>query len=300
MQGGEGGRDDGSLDGHVEAPSRGQIGRDRADERVARTHRVDGHDGRGEALDGGATGTDDDRSGRPDGDHDGLANPGPVAAGLEETGGQPFRCGSRVRRSTRPEAIGRRDLAELAAVRDEDVGRPNSGRSMPAAGRRAEDGPRAGRPCGGEGRPNGPRRDLVDDEDDIARPDRDPPESGRHGLGRESCVRAGRDGDHVLAAAVDQDQGDARGTGHDRELGQVDPLVGQRRSRVRSERVVADRTHDRNPGTEPGGRDGLVAAFAARMPVERGVAYGLAGDREVIDPRDEIDVDRADDDHPTR
>ena len=77
---------------------------------------------------------------------------------------------------------------------------------------------------------------------------------------------------------------------------QIDALGDEGRPRVRPQPVVADRTHEPHRRAQARGGGGLVAALAAVMPGEGRPRHGLARRRQASDGRDEIDVDRADDD----
>ena len=111
-------------------------------------------------------------------------------------------------------------------------------------------------------------------------------------------VRARRHGNDVLAVAVDENQRDARHIRHDRQLGEIDILRGERRPGFLPQWVVADRSDEGDACANPSGRNGLVAPLATGMPLERRATHGLAGDRQSIDPGNEIDIHRADDDDP--
>ena len=116
-------------------------------------------------------------------------------------------------------------------------------------------------------------------------------------LGQQRCIGTAGHGDAVLAARVDQDERDAGGLILERsELGHVDAIGLERGSRLRPECVGTDRADERRSRTEPRGRHGLVAALAAVMLGEPAAGHGLPRRRQSIDGRDEVDVDRPDDD----
>ena len=206
-----------------------------------------------------------------------------------------------------PLGLGRRTAApadergQFALVRGQDV-REFEGRALEAVGGgRIEDRRRlgeAGDPKRLVGRP-GP--DLVTDEHDVRRLELEPLERGPHLDRTERRVRAAGDRDRVLARLVDDDQGNAGGfVGEGQEPREIDPLLLERRPCRPPERVVTDRPDEEGPCPEPGGGHRLVAALAAVMLREPAADDGLALPGKPLGRDDEVLVDRADDDDPTR
>ena len=130
-------------------------------------------------------------------------------------------------------------------------------------------------------------------------PGREPFEGLADVLRLEGRIGTTGDRDAVLAGGVDQDQGDTRGgIGERPELGNSTPSASSAaRASVPN---ASDPTAPTNEvaRSEPGGRDGLVAALAAVVLREPTTGHGLAGRGQALDGRDEVDVDRADNDHP--
>ncbi|CAM5686382.1 hypothetical protein SPURM210S_03681 [Streptomyces purpurascens] len=60
-------------------------------------------------------------------------------------------------------------------------------------------------------------------------------------------------------------------------------------------RVVADPGQQSRTGPEPGGRDRLVRALAARVDGQIGAEHGLAGTGPALDTDHEVGVGRPDD-----
>ena len=159
--------------------------------------------------------------------------------------------------------------------------RPKMPRSSAGGRGRVEDRTRARATGGVEGRAGRGRRDLVADEDDVV---------GRRAPGapaqprrrrRDGRVGAGGDGDHVLAAGVDQDQ-------RQRRSARRRPGAAPRCRRLRPPSAAAaaspnasrpDGADELDRGAEPARRDRLVRALAAVMLLERAAADRLAGRR---------------------
>jgi hypothetical protein len=165
--------------------------------------------------------------------------------------------------------------------------------------RRVQDGRGLGQARDPERLVGRPGPDLVADEDHIAAFEADALELAPDLDRVERGVRPTGDGDRVLARLIDHDQGDARGLVRKRQQpGDIDPLGLERGARRRPERVVADGPDEHRLGTEPGGRDGLVAALAALVLGEPAADDGLARPRQVLRRDDKVHVDGADDDDP--
>ena len=140
----------------------------------------------------------------------------------------------------------------------------------------------------------GEERGLVGRlEDDVVR-NLELAEHGAFDLARrQELVRAGHDDDLVLAVCRDEDQREPGAAGTlqvELDAGRVEVREG-----LVGLGVVADRADEPNRRAEPGCGDGLVRALAARKPVEGGRGERLAGPRQPVDLRDEVEVDRADD-----
>ena len=119
-------------------------------------------------------------------------------------------------------------------------------------------------------------------------------------IGVGQRVGAGDHGDGVAALGVDVDQRDAGRRAGGADPGKVDPGGGEARQRRRTKRVVAGGPGEQHlgPGAPRGER--LVGALAARDHGERVAGQGFAGARQAPDARDQVGVDRAeDDDHFT-
>ena len=82
-------------------------------------------------------------------------------------------------------------------------------------------------------------------------------------------IRARRDGDLVVAVAVDDDQRDPRGDAAEPlHGGDVDALGAQRVERLGAEVVVPDRADERDRGAGARRGDRLVGALAAAAALE--------------------------------
>ena len=140
------------------------------------------------------------------------------------------------------------------------------GASRPAGRCRVEDRRRAGQPPEAERLVRRTRPDLVADQHDIVRREREPLERIADMDRRHHGVRAACHRDRVLAGFVDGDQRDAgRMPSSAAQPGTVDPFALERRAGLLAERVVPDRTHEEGRHAEPSRRDRLVAALAAVM-----------------------------------
>ena len=115
--------------------------------------------------------------------------------------------------------------------------------------------------------------------------------------GRHVGVAAGDDHDRILAGVVDDDQRHARRRRRARaERRANDRLRFQPAPERRAVRIVADKTEHRDVRAEPGRRDRLVAALAARRLRERMAGEGFARLRQARRPGDEVHVQAADHD----
>jgi hypothetical protein len=114
-------------------------------------------------------------------------------------------------------------------------------------------------------------------------------------VGAQLRVRARRDRDLVLTAAVDDDQGHAGG--HALEPGngrQIDALGLQGRQRLPAEVVVADRRGHPDLRAEPRRRHRLVGPLAAAVAGEAPARDRLAGGRQPLARHHEVHVHRPD------
>ena len=107
-------------------------------------------------------------------------------------------------------------------------------------------------------------------------------------------VRAGRDDDLVLAGRVDEDHRDA---GRRFRLAASSSSTPASRSpaSASSANGSAHGRDERHLRAEARARDGLVRALAAGHALERRAGDRLAGPRQPLAARDEVEVDRADD-----
>ncbi len=106
-------------------------------------------------------------------------------------------------------------------------------------------------------------------------------------------VRAGEDGDLVLALHVHVDQGNP-GLALALEL-ELDAGGDEPAERLLGERVVPDGADHLHLRAELRRRDRLVCAFAAGVAAELARRDRLAGPRQALHARDEVEVDRPDD-----
>ncbi len=188
---------------------------------------------------------------------------------------------------------------ELRLVRGEDVGQLERHRVQVVRGGRIQDRDRSGVPADLQRCPDAVRGDLPGDEHDVARAGGKPRKGGLHSLPIHLAVRPGGDRDQVLAVRIDHDQRDSRGTPGHPQAGEVDPLDGQRGTRLGPHVVGADRAHERHPRPEPSGRGRPVSALTAGEAHEVGAGHRLAGTRKPSGGHDEVDVDRSDHQHPS-
>ena len=115
----------------------------------------------------------------------------------------------------------------------------------------------------------------------------------------DARVRSRRDHDLVLAVGCDEHQRDAGWSSDGLDV-EVDARSAQPDERLVGEGIATDAADE--PHVRPQACRGncLVRALAAREPLELGAAERLAGPRQPLDARDEIEVDRADDGDPRR
>ena len=141
-------------------------------------------------------------------------------------------------------------------------------------------------------------RHLVAHQDDIA-DQRSQAAQAVAGITRfDRAVRAGDDHDLVLAVRIEQDQGDPGGLTRQRgDHRDVHPFGRQSPTRLDLERVVAQGADEQRGAPQPGGCHGLVATFAAVVPVVAAARDRLARMGQVGHACDKVDVDRADHDH---
>ncbi len=167
----------------------------------------------------------------------------------------------------------------LVCVDDDEVGvgRQRAIRALPARGRGVE--AEVGRLGRGRGDRGVGDLQLADHRVDV--PDRDV-------LRAQPAVGAGGDDDRVLAAALlDDDQRDAALALVAHHARGVDAVALQR---AQHELVGADAPDEAHPRAEPRGGEGLVGALAASDAFELGVGDGLAGARQALAARDEVNV----------
>ena len=118
-----------------------------------------------------------------------------------------------------------------------------------------------------------------------------------HG-GIHPAVRAGRHRDLVLAVAIDDDQRDASllfvelTTG-----GRVDSRLVQAGQGDPAEVIAPDSAQQRDRGSDPTGRYGLVGALATVLAHESVADHRLTRGGKTLDANDQIDVDRPSDDN---
>ncbi len=137
-------------------------------------------------------------------------------------------------------------------------------------------------------------RDLVVGEHDIGIRDGLPVVA----VELERRIGARRDGDLVLTARADDDEGDAGRLPLDApNAADVDALLAQRRERTRAVIVAADGADHRHARSRASRGDGLIRALAAVVDRESAAEHGLAGSRKAVGGDDQVDVDGADDDH---
>ena len=115
--------------------------------------------------------------------------------------------------------------------------------------------------------------------------------------GVDLAIRAGRDGDEVLAARVHDDQGDPRRPGHRDDAVEIDALGRERCPRLAAHVVRPDRPDECDPGAESGRRSRLVAPLAARVSCNVAPGDRLAGHGQPERGDHEVDVDRSDHEH---
>ncbi len=112
-------------------------------------------------------------------------------------------------------------------------------------------------------------------------------------------VCPGHHDDRVLPARGDRDERHARRiVTAGAHLRQVDTLRCEMRPLLLTEVVAADPGDQHRLGPGPRRCDRLIGALAAGQRLEARPEHRLAGGREMGRPRDEIDVDAPDDDHP--
>ena len=121
-----------------------------------------------------------------------------------------------------------------------------------------------------------------------------------HVLASHVRIRAGNDRDRIFAARVDVDDGDAGRRVGDGTHDDVHAVIAQELERGSGERIVSDGAEKGNLRARTPRRQRLVRALAAGAGGEREARERLARARKALDARDEVDVDRAeDDDHRT-
>ena len=74
----------------------------------------------------------------------------------------------------------------------------------------------------------------------------------------------------------------------------IDPLLGELLTGGNAEQVVARLADERDFGSEPCRRYGLVGAFPARVHQERAAQNGLSGSRQMVRLDDHVGVRAAD------
>ena len=293
--------------GHDRAPGRrleveptGEGGGQGAVEGVAGTGRVDRLHLRRLDVDHRAVAPDEHRAARTQRDQDRLRGARALARRLEQRPGGLDRVLDLGHVPSRPARILGGQQCELAAVGHHDVGEGDHG-PVEAAGRcRVEDRPGTALPPDAERLARGLGRDLVGDDDDVARVRVEPAERLPDVGGGQAGVRPRGHGDLVLGLGVHEDQRDARRRVVERDQDvRADSLAGQRRARIGAELVVAERGNEHDRDAEPRGRHGLVAALAAVEARERAAEHGLAGLRQPLGLHHQVDVDGSDDQDPT-
>ena len=82
----------------------------------------------------------------------------------------------------------------------------------------------------------------------------------------------------------------------DRNIATIDRGGGKLRERHRRERVTAHRARQHDFGSRATRGERLVGSLAARMNGESRTGEGLAGTGQSRDARDQVEIDRAEDD----
>ena len=114
---------------------------------------------------------------------------------------------------------------------------------------------------------------------------------------RQGVVGAGGDGDQVLAAGVDEDQGDAGGVVRVAQHAvDVHALAAEVLDRLVAENVAADLGDQRDAGAEPGGGHGLVRPLAPARHDESPADDRFPRGGQPLALDDHVDVHAADDD----
>ena len=129
-----------------------------------------------------------------------------------------------------------------------------------------------------------------------------PVATGERGVGHcrrvGTRVRTGYDRDAVFSSIVDHDRGRTGCTVYSGNSPQINVLLSERLQRHVCECVAADGAEKSHGCTRTRRRERLVGTLAARIRRKRPSSNRLAGPRKASDARDEIEIDRAEnDDH---
>jgi hypothetical protein len=117
-------------------------------------------------------------------------------------------------------------------------------------------------------------------------------------VGCDRGIGAGTDRDLVLATFIYDDQRDAgRFTWQDGDVGDVDPFAPEISERRRAGVVVANGADQPNTGAGVRSSDRGVRALAAAVRLHAAADDGFSGARQSRRDDNQVDVDRADDDH---
>ena len=189
------------------------------------------------------------------------------------------------------------DLARFGFVDDQHVDRVEPRRGQRRGRRRVQHDPRAtGASTPGECERFGVRRLELQHERRGRTEHR-----VRHVRGAGERIGARYHGDRVLAGIVDVDQRDAGRRVGRANAREVDARRIQQREGRRGERVAADGAEHRDVGAGAACGERLVRPLAARTGREARAGERFARTRQPRDARDEVEVDRAeDDDHALR
>ena len=112
---------------------------------------------------------------------------------------------------------------------------------------------------------------------------------------REQPVGAGRDDDLILAGRSNRNQSRSGWTVvHAHAVTQVDAALAQQRQCFIGGGILADASQQCDIGSDALRGQRLIRAFAAREAIQVGAGYGFPRCRQVFDRRNQIEIDRAD------
>jgi hypothetical protein len=120
-------------------------------------------------------------------------------------------------------------------------------------------------------------------------------------ISSDRCVGAGSNGDLVLSSIVHDNQRDSRRfAGEDGDIADVDAFNAQFGDCGRTRVIVADGTDQMNLGSGARRGDRRIGSFPSAKGLQSATHHRLSWSRQPRRGHDEVDIDRADNDHQGR